>query len=822
LPVSRRSLVQLAAAWGLAVASFQILSLETALREPLLGLSVHLGRVGMVVPGGPAHRAGLRPGDIIEALGGRQLAYPLTLKDLAATSAEPAPEIVYRRGGQLHRGRLSLERPPRGEMIWRLAIFLVGLGTLLTGLVVFLRRQRAVTATFYGMCLALGVLLFPPGWPPWIPVLVLRNLLVDTASAALPPLLVHFFLLFPGRHPVLERRPYLPGLLYLPSAVVLVAAELLHAFQVALGVEVSDLLLALERLVAGLFVLSVGISLVLFVTAYRRMRIPSVRRRVHVTLLGTLLGLVPILAVFLLHLLFPHRAIPGDRAAVVSLVFIPVAFGYAIVRHGVFELDRLVRRSLAVTLLTGAAALVVLSGAFLVRALAPAGALPRLSPQAVAVLVLLLLFSPARSHLQRALDQGLPQGATHPERAARLLGRRLRQWRRRQDLVPHLVEGVARHVGASSAAYFEPGEQTGELRMVYATGIPLSALQPTGLSARLLAAVQRLGEPLLREDLDAELPFGWIREEDRRVLERLDARLLVGLQAAERPLGLLLLGPPAYGTSYEGWHLELLEAFSEHAAVALEMAVTREEMERESQLHYDLQVARSLQRQLLPQHPPRLPGVEVAGQILPCQDVGGDYYDILQPRDGLLVLAVGDVSGKGVPGALLMANLQAIFRAECHAMEEHPERVLERLNERICDLGRPDRFISLFCASLDVRRRRLRYASAGHPPPFLLRASGQVERLDLGGIPLGIQRGQPYFGGNVSLGPGDILVGYSDGVVERQGPTGPLGEEGILRVLRRHRHLSARDLMYRILNEVRFCSTRPLEDDTTVVVLKIL
>ena len=186
-----------------------------------------------------------------------------------------------------------------------------------------------------------------------------------------------------------------------------------------------------------------------------------------------------------------------------------------------------------------------------------------------------------------------------------------------------------------------------------------------------------------------------------------------------------------------------------------------------------------------------------------------------------LLFAIGDVAGHGVPAALLMASVQATLRAEAHAGRS-PNHVLGTLNTRLCAIQRPERFVSLFCAELDPGRRCLRYANGGHLYPILVRAHGSIERLEHGGLLLGIREPIAYDPGEVTLAPGDLLLLFTDGVIERGGPDGTFGELALQSFVARHRHLSAHDLVGRIFEEVDRIDPVGERDDTTLFALKVL
>ena len=208
-------------------------------------------------------------------------------------------------------------------------------------------------------------------------------------------------------------------------------------------------------------------------------------------------------------------------------------------------------------------------------------------------------------------------------------------------------------------------------------------------------------------------------------------------------------------------------------------------------LKNDLEVAREIQNAMLPAGPYRAPGVEVVGMTRPANTVGGDFYDIQPLRDGRVVIALGDVSGKGSPAALLMALLLAMFRTLVPSIEDENLEAADlaaRLNVQVSRHAPGNRFITLFCGVFTPLTGELRYVSAGHTPPLVLRASGRTDRLADGGIALGMFAQSAYATGRALLERGDLLAVYSDGITEAENPTGkPFDERGLETALARIR-----------------------------------
>jgi serine phosphatase RsbU (regulator of sigma subunit) len=200
-------------------------------------------------------------------------------------------------------------------------------------------------------------------------------------------------------------------------------------------------------------------------------------------------------------------------------------------------------------------------------------------------------------------------------------------------------------------------------------------------------------------------------------------------------------------------------------------------------LKNDLEIAREIQKAMLPPGRYRAPGVDVAGLSRPANTVGGDFYEILSLGDGRLVTAVGDVAGKGSPAALLMALLLAMMRTLADERLE-PAALLERLNVQVCRQAPGTRFITLFYSVFDTATGLLRYVNAGHTPPLVLGADGTVTRLHDGGVALGLFEASTFREGHTTLAPNDLLAIYSDGITEAENPEGrPFDDRGLEEVL---------------------------------------
>ena len=293
------------------------------------------------------------------------------------------------------------------------------------------------------------------------------------------------------------------------------------------------------------------------------------------------------------------------------------------------------------------------------------------------------------------------------------------------------------------------------------------------------------------------------------------------LQTNDRVIGLIYVDTPNIIREFTREDLNLLTVMANVAAIRLEHARLAEVEQAERIMARDLEQAAEIQRRLLPEKAPETPGLDLAGYNAPCRTVGGDYYDFFTYPDGRVATVVADVSGKGMPAALLMSSLQA----RVQVLAEDPRDLgdlMVRLNRLLCSSIPSNRFISLFLCVLDPVKGETIYCNAGHNPPALVRAGGQVEWLQGGGPILGILPNAAYEQKTCRLERGDSIVLYSDGVTEMTNPAGEeFGEERLAQVLAANRGKPAAEIVQGVRAELaKFAAGAPAADDITLVVAK--
>ncbi|MEX2640158.1 MAG: PP2C family protein-serine/threonine phosphatase [Balneolales bacterium] len=313
------------------------------------------------------------------------------------------------------------------------------------------------------------------------------------------------------------------------------------------------------------------------------------------------------------------------------------------------------------------------------------------------------------------------------------------------------------------------------------------------------------------EDLQRDYPW----------LARNNIEVILLLNARDNHPACIGLGKRGGGQTYEEYDFNFLISLGNLMLLSLHKTFLLDEQLEKKRIEEELNLARSIQQKLLPDPIPQVRGLDMAAINISSRQVGGDYYDII-PDGTKLYLAIADVTGKGAPASLLMANLQAMLQVLVPLDISLPEAT-DKMNTIIHKNTASDKFISFFWGKVDVATRTFAYVNAGHNPPYLFRAhNGTVEELSTGGILLGaMPTFSPYIEGNIQLNIGDVLVMYTDGVTEA---TNTVEEEyagiRLMDCIQANMHCSAEELLKSIIRDVKDFSGDHFNDDVTLLVVK--
>ena len=779
---------QIAASWNLA-------------HEALIGTGVQRApfflRPGSreVVRAGPAAAAaGMARGDEVIAVNGEELD---GANDLRRAVADERPIAVRWRGPAGERtATMELETIPWTEPSITNAVLVVIVGIvtpficLLIGFAVVAIRPHDVGAWIllllmlsFSQLVSIREVPVGTSWP--LPLAALgagwRPLWASLWGLAM----ALFGIYFPTRLGFDLRFPWLKWLLVIPFVIlatgffVLVAGD---AERFGLFPFLGEFM---RRNGWSMFWLnSLGVSVFFFCFGFRRgsEKNPDAKRRLNLIWTGSMVALIPIFATIVAGRVLrmnPFADFPvWLEVPVLLLLFVfPATLAYVIVVHRAMDVRVVVRQGLQYAM--ARRGLVILQ--IVVMALAiwiasdivldPATSRGR-KVQAIAIAMAAAVLS--RRGIERIrnwIDRKFFRDAVDAERVLSELGQSVRGFVEPQPMVKRVADVVRDTLRVEQVAMFLNGE------LQYATG------------------------------------------------DTFPEEIRVPLSAKEKTFGFMVLGPKKNEEPYSRSDMRLLETVAGQTALALEnseltLAVAREASQRE-RMNREIEIAREVQQKLFPQNWPVVEGVELSAHCRPAQSVGGDYFDFIPLPNGNLGIAIGDVSGKGIPAALLMASLQACLRGQTMDGATDLSHLMSNVNRLIFDASPVNRYATLFYGQYDRSSRKFAYVNAGHNPPVVLRGDRAIQLVD-GGPVVGLFRPAKYQQGELIVEPGDIFIGFTDGVSEAMNSDDDeWGEDQLVATARRVRSQKAEEMIEDILHGAdAFANGAPQHDDMTLIVAK--
>jgi sigma-B regulation protein RsbU (phosphoserine phosphatase) len=305
-------------------------------------------------------------------------------------------------------------------------------------------------------------------------------------------------------------------------------------------------------------------------------------------------------------------------------------------------------------------------------------------------------------------------------------------------------------------------------------------------------------------------------------IRNLNPSLLIPFVHRDKMVGILVLGGKITKTSFTSENMTILTVLSNQAAIAIENASLYQENIEKQLMEEEIGFAREIQKNLLPNWHPAGETYEISGYNLPSKEVGGDYYDFITLNDHSIGIAIGDISGKGIPAAMLMSNLQAAFRISAVRSQKTCD-VIQAMNVHISQTTSAEKFATFFYGVFDSRDLTFKYTNAGHNFPILWRPDESYSFLREGGVIMGILKEAVYESAQVKMKAQDVLVLYTDGITEALNPMDEeYGVDRLLGIVEKVRKRSAQEILDRILESViDFTHGHLQTDDLTLVVLKV-
>ncbi len=739
--------------------------------KPEPGFSVRRLEVVAVSPDAAAR--GLQPGDRVVGLDGVPVAsMPAYFAALARHRSFEPLALEVERGSDRLTVMVVPHPPSQARLIRSYSQWVAGLAFLMIGWWVLRRRHDPVARNFFALCLIFAFFLMEIPDRPSLDYMWVKESLRGLLQLLLPAYFLRFFIQFPAPRRTAAGATDRLRWLLIPGWSIFLLATL--GDMAGLGRMLPRLGAWLEG-ISLVYMLGFFIAgLVIFARKIRRRDRPVEHTKMRVVLIGIVCGLVPFLAAAIAGNLAPGSTLPQWQYLAFSLLLVPASFALAIMRYGALDRDFILRTSLIYGLLTAMLLLVYFSAVVGVGLVF--GRLMGVQSDRITLLLVAgcgLLALPLKNLAQRGIDHAFYPARLANRRAMHHLADELNDLIDADEAVDLLAERLENlYAPASLAVYLADTDgNLAPVKVIPPQGAAGSdpeppPVQPAGGPLSMLLG--RLRRPLLTEEVEDLLLESGSDTMSLALLTVLHPQLLVPLVTGNRLLGFLALGDKKGKSLYSQEDLANLQALAAQAAPLIESRQLYRQSLRRKRLEAELEVARQIQTRLLPDGPLAGRGFVIEGRNEPSRMVGGDFFDYFLRHDGNLALAIGDVSGKGIPASLLMTSLRVAFRSEATA-GARARQVITRLNRTIASLVTPGHFVCFFFGILDPDSGLLTYCNAGMDPPLLFRASGGIrESLRRGGPVLGVDPEREYREGRVLLQPGDFVLFYTDGLTEQR------------------------------------------------------
>jgi len=794
--------------------------------------------VGSVTENG--RRAGLNIGDRFISVNGKTF---VTIEDFrAAMHRELGQQNRYllERGGKQF--EMVISNIPLGFKRAFLSSglpFLLGLCYASIGFLVFLMKpHQRPSWIFFLFTAILGIFIVFLHKKTELQPLLLENILI-CAYTFCPAVFIQLASCFPKERELVKRYPQAQFIPYIIS--LLLAVRILSVTPTIFDAPKIWLIVVMAYLACGI---------VIFLGSCLQLRLSSaseiIKLRSQIILIG--FGIAASLPIVdaVIRTLFRVNIVPDARYYLPFLIFIPIFVGYSIVKHDLFDIDAIIKRTYGYLLTTG-----TIAGIYgiivLVSNLAFGGFEFAKSPvfPLVFILAVVFLFNPIRNRVQRVIDRVFYRLEYDYQETVGKIGETMRSLLNLDEIGKSIMHFALQPMFVDAGAVMVINKENKSYDCLIQSGDPEQKKNDRGAAefekkdaAEKPPAVQlqtlAFDEPFISKmaewkktvtiyDIWEDPFFDDNRYECIKTLEQFGATLVVPLIYEDQLTGVISLGRKKSGKFYRREDINLLNTLANQSAVAIENARMVDEVVEKERMEEELNIARDLQVSMLPSETPQVAGFEIAAYSVSAREVGGDFYDFIEMGDDRAGMIVGDVTGKSVSGALVMSASRSVFRMLSEEKLNVSDSMI-RANRRLKKDVKTGMFVALLYAVLNAEDKTLTMCSAGQTQPIhRLAETGETSLIETRGdtFPLGILDDAAYEETRLELSPGDKVILYTDGIVEAMNTDEEMfGFERLLEVVQTSASTTADALLNEIIGSVsEFAGATPQHDDLTVIVV---
>jgi serine phosphatase RsbU (regulator of sigma subunit) len=775
-----------------------------------------------VVPGGVSDKAGLKNGDTLIKINGQSFNTNDPLKNpVVMVNAIPKGEFatyLIQRDGRQFEVKVEIIKVINFAFI---ANYLFGLGFIIVGFIVVMTKPNGKVQRLFAYFSLFIILLFSLNSQRFdlvqnrvYAVIVTSIVIISRVFAS------SVFILFFNYFPVKRKNKGLMRDFWIIAFINLVIT-LIAFFVIDRNTPGANIIAPiLLNFPAGFFIA----GLFIFTHSYFKYVEQERKKQLKPILIGALIGLLVFLYTqyiartneFLIFL-NPWIFLPT------LLVFcMPITFGYSIFKYRIMDIDFFIKKSIIYAIITATIAsiyvLLVFGAGNIIGGIF--GHAQNQTLSIVALVVIAFVFDPLKRKVQDWIDKVFYRERYNYQKILFDFSQKLPSQVDQRQIVNSVVNTIANAMHVDKVAVAIDNENNG----LFFTGRNITEQEYRNLNVDKLC-------PYFKEDRECCLtanikdnlnPRVLLTDNEKSTLKQSGIELIIPILLQDKLVGTINAGKKLSQRYYSEEDIELLMTVANQTAIAIENSRLYEQEKAYMQVKEELKLAANIQLQWLPKESPKIKGFDIAGKTRPAEVVGGDYYDFIQVSDDKLAVCIGDVSGKGLSAALLMANLHAIVRSQSF-VNTSPRESVSLTNKMIYESSRDDMFITLFYGLIDTKQKQFTYTNGGHNFPLYINQDGNIKGLDTDGLVIGINSKVKYSENHLFLRKNDSIILYSDGIIDAFDIKGnQFGEERLNKLIKEHIELSSEDLINKIFTEVESFSNGNVQfDDMTMVVVKV-
>lgn len=774
-----------------------------------------------VVEGGVADLAGIKDGDILLKLDGVSYpAFPPIGWINAVNEVPRGGSMLYtiERNGKIFETRVQIIKVFNFAF---LANLLFGVCFLIVGYVVVMTRPEGIVQRSFAFMSLLLLIFFgflqvyTADKPMWYNLTII--VMIALARILGPVVFINFFMSFP----VYRKKKNVKR-----NFIIIFLVSLIPYLALAIGMINKILPVWVPVIFANLPVEFFIAGLVIFGHSYFKYVPADKRKPLKPILIASFISILAYIYVLYLnntdqYVIFikPLMLLPG-----LLLVVLPLSFGYSIFKYRLMDTQLLIKKSIIYGTVTTTVASIYLLLVF------GAGALLRdylghsenNALSLIALIVIAFVFEPIKRRVQNWVDRVFYREKYNYQKALLDFSKILPLQINLKQIVDSVVDTISTtmHINKIAGVLLDEKNKS----ICFSRNIPEELCVYNRDPHGIISLLESRKAPIDASMLIHEKYYYNVSDEEIDKITRSGVQLIVPMIVKSSIIGFFSTGPKLSEKTYSQEDIDLLFTVASQAGIAIENARLYEKEKTLFKVQQEIKLASKIQSEWIPRSAPVIPGFDIAGKTIPAEVVGGDYFDFIEINGNAYAFCVGDVSGKGLPAALLMANMQAVLRSQALTILD-TAKCIGQTNKLVYANSTDEMFVTLFYSILNIKNKVLTYTNAGHNYPVLFSENSKnLRMLSEGGLALGVQKDFSYERCEVNLKKGDLIMMYTDGISEAFNNKGEqFGESRLYKITNQFLQLPANEIIEKIMQDVNiFTEGTKVFDDMTLVVIKCI